>query len=197
MKQQITDIIPIVDDDPTMDGYLTNVCITRTMGQVVHNREYATDVKAYTVNSLIYNAVFEADVDLIKTIIRRVDGLVPDEDERGGYANILGDALEDVLAYDQKEMMVLTPDDPVIIAIAKVLVYKATMLAGTNQMLRKERNTAAQIILERTGGRKVGPTRLLVETVYVEPDWMKDDADGQDEQEQGEGRGEGGREDPS
>ncbi len=197
MKQQITDIIPIVDDDPTMDGYLTNVCITRTMGQVVHNREFATDVKAYTVNSLIYNAVFEADVDLIKTIIRRVDGLVPDEDERGSYANILGDALEDVLAYDQKEMMVLTPDDPVIIAIAKVLVYKATMLAGTNQMLRKERNTAAQIILERTGGRKVGPTRLLVETVYVEPDWMKGDADGQDEQEQGEVRGAGDSEDPS
>lgn len=158
-----------------MDGYLTNVCIMRTMGQVVHNREFATDVKAYTINSMIFNAVFEMDVDLIKTIIRRVDGLVPDEDKRGGYANILGDALEDVLSYTQKDLMQITPDDPVIIALAKVLVYKATNMAGNNQLLRKERNTAAQIILERVGGRKVGPTKLLLETKYVEPDWMRDD----------------------
>lgn len=178
MSAQITDIIPMVSDDSTMDGYLTNVCLMRTMGQVVHNREFATDVKAYTINSMIFNAVFEADVDLIRTIIRRVDGLVPDEDERGSYANILGDAIEDVLSYDQAEAMKLTPDDPVIIAMAKVLVYKATMPAGTNQLLRKERNTAAQIILERTGGRKVGPTKLMFETKYVEPDWMRSDDDG-------------------
>lgn len=173
--QDITDMIPIKSNDVTMDAYLTNTCIMHTMGQVVRNREFATDVKSYTVNSMIFNAVFETDVDLIKTIIRRVDGLVPDEDKRGGYANILGDALEDVLSYDQKELMRITPNDPVIIALAKVLVYKATEQAGMNQLRRKERNTAAQIILERTGGRKVGPTKLLLETKYVEPEWMMED----------------------
>ena len=179
---EITDLIPLKDDDSTMDGYLTNVCLMRTMGQVVHNREFATDVKAYTVNSMIFNAVFEADVDLLKTIIKRVDGLVPDEDKCGAYSNILGDALDDVLSYDRRDALRITPDDPVIIAIAKVLVFKATNMAGSNQMLRKERNAAAQVILERTGGRKVGPTRMLVETRYVEPDWMAlDDGSGDSE----------------
>ena len=182
-KHEITDIMPIVDNDTTMDSYLTNVCIMRKMGDVVHNREFATDVRAYTVNSLIFNAVFEMDVDLIKTIIRRVDGLVPDEDKRGAYANILGDALEDVLSYDKADMVKITPDDPVIIALAKVLIHKATGVAGNNQLLRKERNTAAQMILERTGGRKVGPTKLLLQTEYVEPAWMTEGEEDGDEPE--------------
>lgn len=158
--------------DASMDTYLTDVCLNKTMGEVVYNRENSPNTRAYVVNALICNAVFELDVDLIKTIVTRIDGLVPDENKRDGYANILGDALENVLSYDTAEQVV-TESDPAIIAMAKVLVVKAGSLAGTNYMARKERNLAAQMVLERTGGRKIGPTKPAIETKYVEPEWMR------------------------
>ena len=167
-----TAIVSTRDYDTTMDGYLTNICCLRNMGDVVRNRESAADAKAWVVNSMIFNAVFEQDVDLIKTIITRVDGTVPEEGKRGGYANILGDALDDVLSYSEREALVITPEDPVIIAIAKVLIYTAARPAGNNYMQRKQRNLASSIILERTGGRKISPTKPMLETRYVEPEWM-------------------------
>lgn len=159
-------------ETPSIDEYMSRVVLDRTMGDVVKIRETACDARGYTVNSMIFNAVFEMDVDLIKTIATRVDGTVPDENSRSGYANLLGDAIEDVLSYSSKDMMTVVPSDPPIIAMAKVLVYVATKQAGTNYMARKERNLASQMILERTGGRKVAPTRLALETKYVEPEWM-------------------------
>ena len=159
--------------DQSMDDYLTDVCVNDSMGQVVYNREHAGNTKAFVVNSLIFNAVFELDVDLIKTIITRIDGLVPDENKREGYANILGDALDTVLEYESAEQSKVTESDTAIIAMAKVLIVKAASPAGTNYMARKERNLAAQMVLERTGGRKVGPTKPMLETKYVEPEWMR------------------------
>lgn len=142
------------------------------MGDVVRARDDPNQVKAFAVNSMVFNAVFEMDVDLIKTIATRVDGTVPEEGKREGFANILGDAIEDVLSYDRGEMMRIVPEDPPVIAMAKVLVFVATQPAGNNYAKRKERNLASQMILERTGGRKVQPTRPQLETTYVEPDWM-------------------------
>lgn len=159
--------------DQNMDSYLTDVCTNNTMGEVVYNREFAANTRAYVVNSLIFNAVFELDVDLIKTLITRIDGLVPDENKREGYANILGDALDEVLSYETAEQNKVTESDTAIIAMAKVLVVKAASPVGTNYMARKERNLAAQMVLERTGGRKVGPTKPMLETKYVEPEWMQ------------------------
>ena len=159
--------------DQSMDSYLTDVCMNHTMGEVVYNREFAGNTRAYVVNSLIFNAVFELDVDLIKTIVTRIDGLVPEENKRDGYANILGDALDVVLSYETAEQSKVTQDDTAIIAMAKVLVVKAASSVGTNYMARKERNLAAQMVLERTGGRKTGPTKPMLETKYVEPEWMQ------------------------
>lgn len=159
--------------DQSMDAYLTDVCMNDTMGQVVYNRENAGNTKAFVVNSLIFNAVFELDVDLIKTIVTRIDGLVPEENKRESYANLLGDALDTVLEYETAEQSKITQDDTAIIAIAKVLVVKAASPVGSNYMARKERNLAAQMVLERTGGRKVGPTKPMLETKYVEPEWMQ------------------------
>ena len=159
-------------ESPSVDEYMSMIVLDRTMGDVVKIRESACDARGFTVNSMIFNAVFEMDVDLIKTIATRVDGTVPNEGQRSGYANLLGDAIEDVLTYTSKDMMTVTPDDPPIIAMATVLVYVATKQAGTNYMARKERNLASQMILERTGGRKVAPTRPALETKYVEPEWL-------------------------
>ena len=168
-----TEIERIRDYDTSVDGYLSEVCISRTMKDVVEGREYANNAKAYTINGMVFNAIFELDVDLIKTIATRIDGTVPEEGKREGYANILGDAIEDVLSYERKEMLQVVPEDPPVIAMAKVLVYVATQPAGNNFAKRKERNLASQMILERTGGRKVQPVKPLLETKYVNPDWME------------------------
>ena len=159
--------------DTTLDDYMTRICLDDTMGNVVHAREVATNTKQYTVSSMIFNAVFEMDVDLIRTIALRIDGTVPAENQRDGYANILGDAIEDVLSYDKVNQLQITPQDKPVIAMAKALVYVATQPAGSNYAKRKERNLASQMILERTGGRKVEPTRPQIETVYVEPEWLQ------------------------
>lgn len=173
-----------LEGDPRLDDYLTEVCLSKTMGDVVRNRETASIARAWAINGMVFNAVFEQDVDLIKTIATRIDGTVPDEGKREGYANLLGDAIDDVLSYDSADMLKVYPEDPPVVAMAKVLVHVSTQPAGGNYAKRKERNLAASMILERTGGRKVEPTRPLLETKYVEPDWMRN---GEDEQEQGQG----------
>lgn len=159
--------------DTTLDNYLTRVCLDRTMGDVVRSRDIAQNAKQYTVASLIFNAVFEMDIDLIRTIALRIDGTVPEEDKRQGFANILGDAIEDVLSYEQASQLRVTPDDPPVIAMAKALVFVGTQPCGSNYAKRKERNLAAQMILERTGGRKVQPTKIDKQVEYVEPEWMQ------------------------
>lgn len=168
-----TEIERISNYDTSVDNYLSEVCINRTMKDVVEGREHANNAKAYTINGMVFNAIFELDVDLIKTIATRIDGTVPEEGKREGYANILGDAIEDVLSYNRKEMLQVVPEDPPVIAMAKVLVYVATQPAGANFAKRKERNLASQMILERTGGRKVQPVKPLLETKYVNPEWME------------------------
>lgn len=159
--------------DTTLDEYMAGICLDRTMGDVVRSREVAMNAKQYTVASMIFNAVFEMDVDLIRTIALRIDGTVPEEDKREGYANILGDAIEDVLSYSKAEQLQVLPQDKPVVAMAKALVFIATQPCGNNYAKRKERNLAAQMLLERTGGRKVQPTRAQIETVYVDPDWMQ------------------------
>ena len=44
---------------PTVDDYLSRTVLEKTMGDVVRNRERAQDARSYTVNSMIFNAVFE------------------------------------------------------------------------------------------------------------------------------------------
>lgn len=169
----VTTIVNRKAYDTTLDNYLANTCLGMTMGDVVRSRDIAINAKQYTAASMIYNAVFEMDVDLIRTIALRIDGTVPDEDKRKGYANIMGEALEDVLSYEQAQQLKVTPNDPPIIAMAKALVYVGTQPCGSNYAKRKERNLAAQMILERCGGRKVQPTRVEAQIEYVEPEWMQ------------------------
>ena len=161
------------DYDKSLDDYLTDACMLKTMGEIVKARESSQNAKAYTLAQIIYNAVFEMDVDLIRTIALRIDGTIPEEHRRDGYANIMGDAIEDVLAYSKEEAMEIHEYDTPLIAMAKALVYVGTQPCGTNYAKRKERNLAAQMILERCGGRKVEPTRVEAQIEYVEPEWMQ------------------------
>lgn len=155
------------------DELLTDYALTKTMGDLVRTSEIAIKARDYALSRMICNAVFEVDIELIQTIVQRIDGTIPAEGKTDSYATAFGDALEDVLEYTQAQQMEVTPEDRPIIAMAKAVVYAATNRVGSNLARKKERNLAARILLERTGGRKIAPTPLQIETVYVEPDWMK------------------------
>lgn len=135
--------------------------------------ENATNAKALFVAHLIFDAVFNYDIQSMKQIIQRVDGAVPTAEQRNYYANIFADALEDVLSYQKKDQLKIQPDDLAIIAMAKVVVWVSMSDPGNNAQKRKDKQDAIQIILERSGGRKSEPTKQLFAKNYVEPDWLK------------------------
>ena len=180
--------IPISTEQPkidaSLDEYLTTICLERTIGQVVKSYESAANARAYWTNALFVDAVFNKNISAIDLIATRVDGLVPAEGERYKYANILGDALADILNYESaKDIMTIYPDDPCIIALAKAIYAISVQDAGNNYGKKKDKQKATEMILERTGGRKTEPTRNLLETKYVEPEWAKlpeGESDGQD-----------------
>ena len=170
--------------DTSLDEYLTTICLERTLGEVVKSYENALNAKAYWTNALFVDAVFNKNISAIDLIATRVDGLVPAEGDRYKYANILGEAISDIMAYDSaKDIMTLYPDDPCIIALAKAVYAISVQDAGNNYGKKKDKQKAMEMILERTGGRKTGPAKNLLETKYVEPAWSRlpeGDKNGQD-----------------
>ena len=147
--------------------------LQKTIGEILKLHESATNAKALFVSHLVFDAVFNYDIQALKQIVNRVDGAVPESQKRRNYANIFGDALEDVLSYENRSQLKIMPDDLVIIAMAKVCVWVSMSDPGNNAQKRKDKNDAIQMILERTGGRKSEPTKQLTATNYVEPEWMR------------------------
>ena len=157
----------------TIDEHLQQTILMKTIGEVLSLHEKATNAKALFVAHLIFDSVFNYDIQSLKQIISRVDGGVPDAQKRRHYANIFGDAIEDVLSYTNKEDLKIQPDDICIIAMAKVVVWVSMSDPGKNLQKKKDKQDAIQIILERTGGRKSEPTKQLATTNYVNPEWMQ------------------------
>ena len=145
----------------------------KTIGEVGKLSREATNAKVLFATSLVINAVVNLDVQSIKQIISRIDGGVPDASKRKNYANIFGSALDDVLAYEDRNMLKIEPEDYSIIALAKAVLWVSMSDPGNNAQKRKDKQDAIQIILERTGGRKNEPVKELITTNYVDPDWMK------------------------
>jgi len=143
------------------------------IGKMNMMREMAVNVRTQFVGAIVCNAVFEMDVDAMAQIVERIDGLVPAEGERDNYANILGDALEQVLALPVGPQACVYEDDPAIIAIAKVLVYISMQPCGNNQAKRKSRARAIEMVLKRVGGKKTEPVREALTVDYVQPEWMQ------------------------
>lgn len=156
----------------TLDEYLSMLCLERTIGEVVMLRERATNAKQYWAASLIVDAVFEYDIGLIEQIATRIDGTVPQDKDRDKFANIVGDALDDIMEYESKELLTLWPEDKTIIALAKAIYFISIDHPGTNVNKRKEKHKAVDLVLNRLGGRKTEPVRELVLPNYVEPEWM-------------------------
>lgn len=157
----------------TIDEHLQQTILFKTIGEVLQLHEQATNAKALFVAHLIFDAVFNYDIQALKQIVNRVDGGIPDAQKRKHYANIFGDALEDVLGYTDKNQLKIQPGDICIIAMAKVVVWVSMSDPGNNMQKRKDKNDAIQMILERTGGRKSEPTKQLITTNYVNPEWMQ------------------------
>jgi len=155
-----------------LDAMLSEMVLNRTVGDIARLHDGAGNARTYLAASMVFNAIFEKDVGAIASIVNRVDGTVPNEDEREGYANYFGDAIEDVLDYTQNEQILVSPLDPCIIGLAKAVVYVAYAPCGKNPAARKERQKAMDMVLGRTGGRKTQPTRPAIETTYVRPEWM-------------------------
>lgn len=193
-EQQLQKTESTWDKPGSLDAYLTNLCLYRTIGEVNKLREQATNARAYFGCNLVWNCIwgsdgkYNPDISCIKTIIKRIDGTVPDKETRDGYANLIGDAIEDVLDYENDpRAMVIQADDLAIVALAKVIVNVANRDVGKNIQARKDRATAIDIILERTGGKQTEPVKEVATVAYIEPAWMLPDEETYGRLEQGEG----------
>ena len=169
-----------------LDDYISNICLSRTVGEVLRMRESSNNARASWAATLVTDAIFNLDIGSINQIVQRVDGSIPTSDSRNDYANIMGDALDDVLDYENAYQRRIFPEDTVIIALAKAVLAISVMDAGNNFSKKKEKQQAIEMILQRTGGRKTEPTRLLAVTNFVQPDWMVGLPEGGNNATQGE-----------
>lgn len=155
-----------------LDSYIQRICLERTVGEMMALRESARNARAYFAASLIFNAIFEKDIQAINQIVWRIDGVAPKAEDRHNYANIFGDAIDDVLDYDSDDQMQVFETDLCIIAMAKVVIHIALSKSGYNVQKKKDKQTAIDMVLTRTQGKKTEPTKPLLEGRYVMPDWM-------------------------
>lgn len=155
-----------------IDAYTAEVCLCRTMGDVVRSRDTATNARQYFVANLIFSAVFEQDMALIDIIATRIDGTVPTTGERDSFANLMGDAIDDVLDRERSDQTMIRPEDPVIIALAKVVFHIAVGETKHDYNKRKDRQKAVEMVYSRTAGRRNEPVRLAIEEKFVEPSWL-------------------------
>lgn len=63
----------------SMDDYIANVSLFRTIGQVVAGRDTAGTTKTFFVMNLFFSAVFDMDISLISEIVKRIDGTAPEK----------------------------------------------------------------------------------------------------------------------
>ena len=162
-----------------MGEYIVDCCLNRTFGEMVRARDEAANARTVLVARTVTAAVLEPDIALVNELVKRIDGLVPSEDERESFANIFGDALMDVLDYTPEDQVRVTADDPVVIALAKATFFianqdVAAMPRGQQSQARRDRAAAVRMIFERTAGRKTEPEKQVEAVEYVLPEWMAD-----------------------
>lgn len=163
-----------------LDFYIASICLDHTVGEVVKMRETSHNARSCWAATLVTDAIFGMDIGAISQIVSRIDGTVPATKDRNSYANIMGDAIDDVLDYTKAEQVKVRPGDLTIIALAKVVIAISMSDPGNNFSKKKEKQQAIEMVLQRTGGRKSEPTMNLLDTKFVEPAWMKGLTSGED-----------------
>ena len=158
--------------DATVDESIARMA-NRRMGDVVAiaegNRfmigmvsgENAAD---FLVSRLFTDAVFSQDIRAIQLIINRIDGGLPKDTEVAQYQTEFGDCLNEIMAMTNNEQTMVRPDDTVMMALCKSLYQIATQdiywdyeklkRRRPSDSVKKERDAAMRMVLERTGGRK-------------------------------------------
>lgn len=155
-----------------LDNILTSYLMDKTLGEICYTHEHTSNTRTWTACHLIIEAICEQDVGLMKLIIQRIDGGIPQANERDKFANIIGNAIDQVLDQPLCERTQLDfSNDSGIIAMAKAICLAATTTVGNNVAKRKDRQMAAEILLNRTGGMKSEPVKDSDKKVYVDPSW--------------------------
>jgi hypothetical protein len=148
VNERIGDVTMIAEGNRSMIG---------TAGGVRNAAEFL-------VSRLVTDAVFSADIRAIQLIINRIDGGLPKDTDIAHYRTDFGDCLNEVMAMPRIEQLMVVPEDTVMMALCKSLVDIATQdiywdpeklrKRRPSDSVKKERDAALRIILERTGGRK-------------------------------------------
>ncbi len=169
---KIIKVSQFVDHD-SLDQRITDVVLFQTLGEVAAKRESPNSMRDTFIWNLIFDAAWERDMGVISTIAQRIDGGVPEADSIDSTASYFGSALTDVLNLTHAEQVMVRPEDPCIIALAKVIVWCSLVKPGNDPVLRKNKNAAIDFILNRIGGKKTQPVQKCIETTYVEPEWLR------------------------
>ena len=142
----------------------------------------AKNAADYLVARLFTDAVFSDDIRSIQLIINRIDGGLPKDVDVARYRTDFGDCLNAVMQMTSDEQTKIDPGDTVMMALCKSLFQIATqdiywnaeagMPRRPSDSVKKERDAAMRMVLERTGGRKTLSTVPQdVEEVEIAP-WI-------------------------
>ena len=118
----------------------------------------------FLVSRLFTDAVFSQDIRSIQLIVNRVDGGLPKDVDVDKYRTEFGDCLNEIMSMTRQEQLMVEPDDTVMMALCKSLYMIATQdiywdseklkSKHPSDSVKKERDAAMRMVLDRTGGRK-------------------------------------------
>lgn len=132
----------------------------------------------FLVSRLFTDAVFSQDIRAIQLIINRIDGGLPKDVDVDRYQTEFGDCLNKIMLMQNSEQAKVVPDDTVMMALCKSLYHIATQdiywdaeklrSRRPSDSVKKERDAALRMVLERTGGRKtIAPLPQNVDEVEI------------------------------
>lgn len=175
----------VVVDDAIARMAGSRICDVVSMSEGNHfmiGMMHAKNAADYLVARLFTDAVFSDDIRSIQLIINRIDGGLPKDVDVARYRTDFGDCLNAVMQMTSDEQTKIDPGDTVMMALCKSLFQIATqdiywnaeagMPRRPSDSVKKERDAAMRMVLERTGGRKTLSTVPQdVEEVEIAP-WI-------------------------
>ena len=118
----------------------------------------------FLVSRLYTDAIFSQDIRCIQLIINRIDGGLPKDTDVANYQTQFGDCLNEIMHMERMEQTKVVPTDTVMMALCKSLYQIATQdiywdheklkSRRPSDSVKKERDAAMRMVLERSGGRK-------------------------------------------
>lgn len=162
----------ILRSDVTVDENIARLASER-MGDVVSIAEgnrfmigmtTGKNAADYLVARLYTDAIFSQDIRCIQLIINRIDGGLPKDTDVAMYRTEFGDCLNEIMKMERNDQTMVKPDDTVMMALCKSLYQIAVQdiywdpdklkKKHPSDSVKKERDAALRMVLERTGGRK-------------------------------------------